>query len=618
MAIAVSNSPGNNPTGNPFVDSLIWGSSWSGGTITYSFDPGYYGDSAFSLAMKSAVRAAFDIIETIIPLNFSEQGFLTGGGAFINDVDITYALVSQDFLGGPGSVGFHQIPGDSSLAPDGNQALFGLFGYDSVIFNPEGLQKGGAGFSVILHEILHGLGLAHPHDNGGGSSIFPGVSQPFGDYGYQGQNQGVFTIMSYNEGYAQAIPVTTYTYGDVATPMALDIAALQAIYGTASNATGNNVYSLPGYNGAGTHWSSIWDTGGNDTIYAGGVQRNTVINLNDADLSGSDAGGSPIYAAGIQGGFTIANSVVIENAVGGTMSDTIIGNEVGNWLDGRSGNDIIYSGSGNDQIIGGDGNDTLSGDNGSDIVSGGSGVDNIIAYAGDGNDNINGGGGYDWLRFTGNTSINLDLSNKGQQNTGYGFDTIRSIEHVSGSDANDQITGSKVANILNGRNGSDTLDGQEGDDTLNGGRHSDILIGGRGQDTINGGNGADIIEGGKGLDFMNGGNGTDTFVFTTMRDSTNSTIYSDVISDFRSGEDKIDLSAIDASEILPGDDAFIFRGQGPITTSQEGEISYLKIDAAGTANDRTYVFIDSDADKAREMVIELTGLHDLTANDFIL
>ena len=617
MAIAVSNSPGNNSTGNPFLDSLIWGSSWSGGTITYSFDNGSLGQSTFSAAMKAAVRAAFDVIETLIPVNFVEKGFLTGSQ--ITDVDITYALVTQEVLGGPGSVGFHQVPGDTPLLNNaGIGAIFGLFGYDSAIFSPAGLQEGGAGFAVIMHEILHGLGLAHPHDNGGGSSIFPGVSAPFGDYGSHGQNQGIFTIMSYNEGFAQTIPVTTYTYGDVATPMALDIAALQSIYGTTSNATGNNVYSLPGSNGTGTSWKAIWDTGGNDTISAAGIQRNTVINLNDADLSGSDAGGSPIYAAGIRGGFTIANTVVIENAIGGTLSDTIIGNEVGNRLEGRAGNDIVYGRAGNDQVLGGGGNDTLSGDGGSDLVSGGLGVDNVIAKTGDGNDRINGGGDYDWLRFSGNTSITLDLSNKGQQDTGYGLDTILSIEHVSGSDADDQITGSKVGNILNGRIGSDTLDGQEGDDVLNGGRHSDILIGGRGRDTINGGNGADIIEGGKGLDFMTGGNGTDTFVFKTTRDSTDLTTSTDVIRDFRPGEDKIDLSAIDASETLPGDDAFVFRGQGPITTSQEGEISYLKVDAPGTENDRTYVFIDTDSDKAREMVIELSGLHDLTANDFIL
>ena len=38
-----------------------------------------------------------------------------------------------------------------------------------------GLEQGGFGFITIIHELGHALGLAHPHDKGGSSSVFPGV-----------------------------------------------------------------------------------------------------------------------------------------------------------------------------------------------------------------------------------------------------------------------------------------------------------------------------------------------------------------------------------------------------------------------------------------------------------
>lgn len=110
MAIARPNTPGTNPTGNPFLDSLIWGSSWGGSTITFSFDNGTVGDRGFTSAMKTAVRMAFNTIEKIIPVTFLERPFLTPTGQ-VAEVNVTYALTSVDTLGG--AVGFHEVPGDA-------------------------------------------------------------------------------------------------------------------------------------------------------------------------------------------------------------------------------------------------------------------------------------------------------------------------------------------------------------------------------------------------------------------------------------------------------------------------------------------------------------------------
>jgi Ca2+-binding RTX toxin-like protein len=72
----------------------------------------------------------------------------------------------------------------------------------------------------------------------------------------------------------------------------------------------------------------------------------------------------------VNGGYTIDQNSVIENATGGGADDTIIGNHVDNVLNGNAGNDTIFGAGGNDTVLGGPGNDTLYGDSGPPGVSG--------------------------------------------------------------------------------------------------------------------------------------------------------------------------------------------------------------------------------------------------------
>ena len=74
------------------------------------------------------------------------------------------------------------------------------------------------------------------------------------------------------------------------------------------------------------------------------------------------------------------------------------------------------------------------------------------------------------------------------------------IEHVIGSEHDDALTGSRVANSLWGMGGNDELDGLRGNDNLYGGSGDDNLDGGRGDDTLEGGYGADVLTGGDGSD----------------------------------------------------------------------------------------------------------------------
>ena len=222
------------------------------------------------------------------------------------------------------------------------------------------LAPGGLSYSTVIHEVLHGLGLAHPHDNGGGSLIFPGVTDAFGSYGDYNLNQEIYTIMSYNAGFPEQFGPTSDTVGNASTPMALDIAALQYIYGANMlHNIGDDTYNLPTLIEAGTSWESIWDAGGEDTISAVGASDWALIQLEDAKLAGPFAGGEISNVNDVVGGFTIANGVVIENAIGSDYADSIQGNSYTNKLKGEGGDDLIYGGGGTDYIWGGTGADTF-------------------------------------------------------------------------------------------------------------------------------------------------------------------------------------------------------------------------------------------------------------------
>jgi hypothetical protein len=80
--------------------------------------------------------------------------------------------------------------------------------------------------------------------------------------------------------------------------------------------------------------------------------------------------------------------------------------------------------------------------------------------------------------------------------------------------------------------------------SITGGTGADVLTGGAMADTIIGGDGADTITGGLGVDSMTGGAGVDKYVFVATDESLTDTDYTDVITNFISGSDKLVLGAV--------------------------------------------------------------------------
>ncbi|MGV2978581.1 M10 family metallopeptidase C-terminal domain-containing protein, partial [Roseibium alexandrii] len=164
------------------------------------------------------------------------------------------------------------------------------------------------------------------------------------DTGDNELNQQIWTVMSYAVGWTGQ-PRTTLDYGTGSGTMTFDIAAVQYLYGARAAETGDTTYALPTVNQTGIGWDAIWDTGGTDTISGAGAATSLTINLAAATLDGANAGGHVSWVTGIEGGFTIANGVVIENAIGGSGDDSITGNSANNAINGGGGMDsVIYTG----------------------------------------------------------------------------------------------------------------------------------------------------------------------------------------------------------------------------------------------------------------------------------
>jgi Ca2+-binding RTX toxin-like protein len=320
--------------------------------------------------------------------------------------------------------------------------------------------------------------------------------------------------------------------------------------------------------------------------------------------------------------------------------DTIFGLGGDDWIYGRDGNDILQGGDGADLLFGGDGVDTANyGDSPAGVyvdlqtgkgqggtaegdqlysienVTGSWWSDNLIGNVNDnvlsglgGNDDLTGGAGADTLDGgwgvdraiysdspVGVTVNLLWCSASGGDAEG---DKLISIEKLYGSEYDDGLFGD---------NGANSLQGYLGDDVLLGFGDDDFLEGSFGYDSLNGGSGNDTLSGGQDGDTLAGGPGADVFVWSSSylggQYDSGGVLPSgkvdwanmDVVLDFTPGEDKIDVSQVDADATTFGSptdflDAFTFIGEyyaaGGFTTP--GQVAYV---SDGTD---TYLIFNTD------------------------
>lgn len=348
-----------------FLDSIRWGRKLPSTTVNVYFaETGEVFDGKTSVGWNA----------------YEQQQAMLAFQLFANVCNLTFNVVTDQSQATFTLVNKEKAPWLGYFNPPGTRGEgIGVFnqggtGWDEDLPGTGGLEQGGYGFITLIHEFGHGLGMAHPHDGGGTSTTWEGVTDAFDSFGTFDLNQGIYTMMSYNDGW-QLHPAgenTANEYGWEGTLMAFDVAMMQKLYGAnTSYHSGDDTYVLPDENALGSYFSCIWDAGGTDEMtYAG--TRDITIDLRAAHLGyAAGSGGYISYADGIYGGFTIANGVVIEKATGGSGNDEIVGNGVAN---------VIHGGDGRDEIYGMSGRDELHGDGGRDTMCGGLGADEMRAF----------------------------------------------------------------------------------------------------------------------------------------------------------------------------------------------------------------------------------------------
>jgi len=489
----------------------------------------YFSDSGWTAAEKASIKTAFQTLQNYINIDFLE-GTLVSADLILNKVGNDFFASNgvaepSKMLGAAFLPGYANEQGDSSLL-NGERTSF--FNSENANWSPAGLTPGAFGFQTIIHEFGHALGLAHPNNDNAGSTIFPGVTSSEGDLGDNDMNQGIWTMMSYNEGWASKFNTLLSGWGDgreygyEATPMALDIKVLQDKYGARvetpdANGSYDDTFLLPLSDVAGVaNFKCIYDTQGVNKISALGSTRDVVIDLRPAELKGAHAGGYVSYAEGIHGGFTIADGSKIEQALGGVKNDHLIGNAENNFLDGRTGTDTMEGGIGNDTYVVYESSDIVmeNANEGIDLIQSwityslydtdgllsakGGNVENLrlmgaaafnidgtgnalnnVIEASAGNNVIDGAAGVDTVSYafgvssTAGVAVSLNTTSA-QVTGGSGSDKLISIENIIGSSYADTLIGNSLSNILAGGAGNDALDGGTGIDTLTGGDGSDV------------------------------------------------------------------------------------------------------------------------------------------------
>jgi hypothetical protein len=239
---------------------------------------------------------------------------------------------------------------------------------NTVMSHPGTWDAGELCYWIVLHEIGHALGLGHTY--------FTEDQHP--DFTMRD------TIMSYNPAKDSEIPNSVY-FVYPSTLMPMDIAALQHLYGANTTTTnGKNIYGVGGTGdwawGTKPFFRTIWDAGLNDSdlidcsdqtgrciidLRAGAYSSIGIIE--NAPTDSYNGRNNLAIAYDYHGVDGTVVKVVIENAIGGSNNDTILGNDADNTISGGNGTGTT---DGNDILAGGDGYDTYEfvGNFGKDIV----------------------------------------------------------------------------------------------------------------------------------------------------------------------------------------------------------------------------------------------------------
>ncbi|HJZ34030.1 MAG TPA: hypothetical protein VKF35_23130 [Hyphomicrobiaceae bacterium] len=586
--------------GSAFDDTLIgtagWGAdghnSLEGGAgndtlIGLGGDDDYDGGEGDDTAVLPDNRAAYTI--TYDP---ATQTFTLTSPSTVNHVKDVETL---QFADGTLSVASLFAGGDN------DDSLTGTAGQDDL--------NGGGG-----NDVLRGLGDNDRIDGAAGDDLLAGGA-------------GNDTLIG-------GVGRDAASYADATAAVRIDLGATgaQATGGSGSD-TLTGIESVVG--------SAFGDTligNGSDNALSGGGGDDLLIGLGGNDTFDGGAGIDTVsFAANVNAITTVDLALSGPQSVGGFEGvDTFVNIE--NVVASSYWGGTLKGDGGNNWLTGGINPSTLMGRGGDDVLDGHNGWQDTASYA----EAANG--------------VTVDLALAGPQNTGEGSDTLIGIENLTGSAFGDTLKGTSGDNVLIGGAGDDMLFGRGGFNRLDGGdgidtvfyvdatagvqvnltpnaafnpdvlisienvvgtAFADTLTGNAGANALTGGAGNDVLTGGLGRDLLTGGAGNDVFDLNALADSTVGAGNRDVITDFQSGFDDIDVTGIDADTGRVGDQGFRFIGTKAFS-GKASELHYQVFDQAGTASDVTIVSGDVNGDGVADFEIEIAGVVNLRASDFLL
>ena len=380
------------------------------------------------------------------------------------------------------------------------------------------------------------------------------------------------------------VQVTISTAGGTFT-LANNVEQATLLNTVAFNLTGNALANILTGNAA----ANILNGGvGADTLIGGNGDDTYVVDaMGDMVIEGANSGTELVQVniATSGGSYTLTDNV--ENAtLKNTVSFSLVGNKSANLLTGNAVDN------------------TLTGAGGNDILTGGQGVDTFVVDSGTDTITDLGNGGADIIKVSAGATANATVS----------VTWAATSATINNGTANITTNGLAVnlAAVVSGNGYTVINTGQQ--TILTGSALADVLVGGTGKDTLIGGNGNDVLDGGIGNDALTGGAGSDLFRFSAAPGKSNI----DVMTDFQSGSDKIELLSILFSNVKGSDGLFsgadILIGAGVTKGTVAGDEHLI----FNTTNKALYYDADGGGAGAAVQFATLTGVTTLSATDFMV